>query len=468
MADNVGSKSGFKIGDLTRSLSNPFHPVMPISSTSGLPQVVGYDVGLSWEPHRTKALGPFVADAVPAATDRGGEFFSYPQARIYFSTDPTGNGLESLRVQIWYRHRPEDDLSTRGPWIKGPLLTMVAQTEEFITTSFYREVYAQCLTYTANGSAAVDLTVHLAPCAGVDPGFSSEINIEAGNIDVQIEAIPAATEIADSAIMAGTLDGVVPLTPGASTPATTKAIRVSADGDQFDLATLAMLGYRKVLGLGLGAYTKPAGAGATAVSFTGAYLTDRVKWVYNVTDHTRHRVTNVVDPSGATPGTLTVDPALTSATPTLLIPVLSLPAAYDLLADAERTNQLNPPQNHCLFDPGISVTIAAGQPDTVDMTWNVSAHNRVTLKVDWTCGSTATWQIDVLMRATAGGVLRNINSFFRVAGSPLGAAVGGTAGLAATSIEPIKAYELVVRRTGVNGAAPAAHSMTGSVNLHYA
>jgi len=145
-----------------------------------------------------------------------------------------------------------------------------------------------------------------------------------------------------------------------------------------------------------------------------------------------------------------------------------LSAIYDGLEELPEPSVEVPQDRVVRIPTGFDVAQSA-QPDTANFAAiQLGPYNRITAQFDWTCASTATWQIDFYIRNAPGAALRNVNSFFRVAGSALGAAAGGTAGFFATTYDPIKAFELVVARTGVAGAAPGNHTMTGSVNLHYA
>lgn len=175
-AHNIESK--LMMDELQDALRKPFHPLSAFSTPSGGVKVLGYRVGMSWISHRI--FGLVIPDPAPTDVTEGTLLLEYPQARCYFIPDPTGNRLESVEIQTWFRHRNDEDLTTVGPWVKGPIVSGVAATEILAPTLYYREMYLQILSYTANGSVATSLTLFAAGAAGMDAEVSVSMTIPGG------------------------------------------------------------------------------------------------------------------------------------------------------------------------------------------------------------------------------------------------------------------------------------------------
>lgn len=140
---------------------------------------------------------------------------------------------------------------------------------------------------------------------------------------------------------------------------TTPRVRTVTDGDLIqadgtrqgtayvhDFGVIDANARRKFVGIDAGAYVSP-GAGGTAITFTGVNLLNRVgKFVFNVTDWMRHEVVSVVDPAGGAVGTITVRPAIPTASAVFLIPFTSVPHAYATTTDSWRMTNIAPEWSH--------------------------------------------------------------------------------------------------------------------------
>ncbi|MFH1474870.1 MAG: hypothetical protein ABIG85_03325 [Chloroflexota bacterium] len=221
---------------------------------------------------------------------------------------------------------------------------------------------------------------------------------------------------------------------------------------------ISALGYRKVVGIDEGAYVSPVPPSAT-VAFTGVNLLGRVLLVWNDTERKLHWITSVVDPVGATPGTLTLDPPIQAAAASLRIPFASIPHGFDLLADGWRNNQLNPPQNHVL---GPNDLLAGAYTDNggvvVDTVAPVGNFAIWTLHLYWLCAGAETYQWDLIGRgnadvATPDWVVLGA-AWVDVSGTALGApAITGTTIIRTNG--RTKLYEVGLRRTKGGGNTAA-------------
>lgn len=198
-------ESQLLVDELQDALRRPFHPLNAFSTPSGGVRVLGYRVSTSWVQHRI--FGLILPDPEPTDITEGTLLLEYPQARCYFIPDPTGNRLEMVEIQTWFRHRNDEDLTTVGPWIKGPIVSGVAATEILAPTLYYREMYLQILSYTPNGSAAVSLTFFAAGAAGMDAEVSVSMTIPGGMVVTQPTAASLnCTEASAAGILADTTD----------------------------------------------------------------------------------------------------------------------------------------------------------------------------------------------------------------------------------------------------------------------
>ncbi len=118
---------------------------------------------------------------------------------------------------------------------------------------------------------------------------------------------------------------------------------IQADGTRqgtpftYDLGSLDSNARRKFLGVDAGAYVSP-GAGGTQITFTGELLVGRLApWIINVTDRMKHEVTAIVDPAGGGVGTITVRPAIPTASAVFILPYTATPHAWNSAADALQT-----------------------------------------------------------------------------------------------------------------------------------
>lgn len=407
-------------------------------------RIFGLSAGMGWIRQRRMAVIPFVADPIPDELVVGTFFPAHPQARIYFLPVAGASPNAQITFDVW--HRDRRDGSATSTWVRGTTLTLQASTEGLDVALYHREIYIQVTAYNGAGGAATHMDIMVAGGQDMQVDDFSATIVPGASIDVaRAYATPPAALVIDGS---------------------TLELTTNRQGYLRSIDSLASNAYQHFLGITVGAYVPPAALG-TAITFTGVNLTGRVSYIWNVTDQLVHRVTNVVDPVLPAVGTLTISPAVVSANAVFIIPITSIPPGYDLLADANRTNQLNPPQGHSMFDPSLTVTLAAAVPDTAPFpAFPIGNNNRITVQVEWTCIGAATWQIDFFLRAYPAATLCNINSLFTVCGTALGVPTGGTVGLIATINQPIKGYEFVVQRTGAGAAGN--HTMVGTVNQHYA
>lgn len=218
------------LGDIQEALGKGFHIQSVLVTPSGSYKILGLNVGLSWNRLREKTTGPFAADTAPVETTAGMKLLEFTQARFYFEV-VAGNGLEQLTFTVWHRHLNYPDGTTVGPWLRGKSYSNILAFSEVLDLAHYhREVYLQATVYTPNGSVGTAVRIWAAGAEALqDPAFL-DVKVDAGDIEVHIEAIPDdAGEKADSAIVAGTTDGMVPTAAGGA-PTKTYALRVYPDG----------------------------------------------------------------------------------------------------------------------------------------------------------------------------------------------------------------------------------------------
>lgn len=460
------------IGDLDELLQKPFHIQGYLSDASGKRNALGLAVGRSWVEHRhAVAIAlPFVAEAAPTDATAGVALYPYEQARLYLEFTGPLAGTEAMTVRIWHRHAAYDDVMSFGPWTMWKEIDNITHMTEHLDNGlFHREIYIQLMTYGPAAATATGVNVWVAGATGIVESAFADVNIDAGNIEVQIEAIPDDPgEKSDSAVMAGTLDGQVPTIPA---PNTVYALRVRKGGYQqsflaveqydavvqlhdrmldandelsriagylefshqygelaggrgyfsppaqqiiasgqdvrgilnpqgygqgVDLAVLRALGYRKIVGVGgNGAYTSPAAAGGTVVSFTGVNLLGRIVLVFNESDNLVHVVSNVVDPTGGAAGTFTVFPPVRSATPTLTIPFRDLPYAYNSAADAMQAMLVvGPPPRINGPATFLSVGAAVIGAGTTQYPIPCALYGGVSFEITWTSAGTTLLQFN--------------------------------------------------------------------------
>jgi len=109
-----------------------------------------------------------------------------------------------------------------------------------------------------------------------------------------------------------------------------------------------------------------------------------------------HWITNVVEPAGGAPGTLTVDPPITVANAVLRIPFNSQPHAYNVAVDGYQTYSMNPAQNH-LNGPALFVSETAQRANgTHDFVIQTLGYSFAGVQIVWsTAASTRTFSWSV-------------------------------------------------------------------------
>lgn len=414
------------LGDIQEALGKGFHIQSALATPSGSYKILGLNVGLSWNKLREKTTGPFVADAAPIETTTGMKLLEFTQARFYFEV-VAGNGLEQLTFTVWHRHLNYPEGTTAGPWLRGKSYSNVLALSEVLDLAHYhREVYLQATVYTPNASTGTAIKVWVAGAEALqDPSFV-DVKVDAGDIEVQIEAIPDDIgEKADSTIVAGTTDGAVPTAAGGA-PTKTFATRVMPDGrtmpylqelllaSVFDLyeinetldrtngllrllngrdalgqarqlaRTPFQTGFRKLLGIDGGAVVV---TDVVTLSFTGVNLTGKVDTVYDLTTGTEHKISVVVDPAGGAVGTLTLKQPLWSVLDTVLVPYLSAPHAWNSATDALQTLAVagDPPRING-WAPFISATGAAAtwvDGTNIQQVLPVANYGRYGIQIVW-------------------------------------------------------------------------------------
>jgi len=232
-----------------------------------------------------------------------------------------------------------------------------------------------------------------------------------------------------------------------------------------DLGVLAALGFRKMVAVDGGAYTSPA-AGADQVSYTGLDLVGLIApVVYNLSDKTWHDVSNVANPAGANPGTFDLYPPVRTATPDLVILYLSVPHSYSTLADATRTDRVNPEWAH-MVEPNRVLDFTGQEANNVYQTiWNNVDYSFHGIQIEWSrVAGARTYQWDIFGKlddgawpAPAAGVSTipacfNINTLFQVTAGSTGFAVAAGAGcIVARTQDRIPFSSICLERTVAGG-----------------
>ncbi len=160
-----------------------------------------------------------------------------------------------------------------------------------------------------------------------------------------------------------------------------------------DVAHIAFSANRKYVGVDAGAYTSPVGAAAStdttsAVTFTGVTLTGRAVLIFNATDRMYHTITTIVDPAGGAVGTLTVTPAIPSASAVLRIPYTDTPHGWNSAADALQTLAVvgDPPR---INGPATFISVNAALAANFQYIIPCALYGRYQIDITWyTAGTT--------------------------------------------------------------------------------
>jgi len=237
-----------------------------------------------------------------------------------------------------------------------------------------------------------------------------------------------------------------------------------------DLGLLPAGVLRKYVGVDAGAYVSPVGAAGptdttSAVTFTGVLLVGRVRRLYNVTDDMFHTITTIVDPAGGVVGTLTVTPAIPSASAVLRIPYAATPFAWNSATDATQTLAVagDPPR---INGPAtfLSVGAAVIGNGTTQYVLPCANYARYSISIVWTSAVTTTLQFrsygkhDDALWAVAGAIPATycIDSLWQYSdtGAQFGVAPALTGVLVANMIEPHGynsiAIEMIAAASGDN------------------
>jgi hypothetical protein len=294
------------IGDLDELLQKPFHVKGYLEDASGKRNALGLAVGKSWIEHRHAVVLalPFAAEAAPTPASVGIPLYPYEQARLYLEFTGALAGTEAMTVRIWHRHVAYDDALSFGPWTMWKEIDNIHHLVEHLDNGLYhREIYVQLVTYGPLTATATAVNVWVAGATGIVESSFADVNVDAGDLDVHISAIPEAPgETADSVF--------------------------TYDGD---------LGERRVVPIDGGSITPPV-AGGNVVQFTGVMLAGKAWKVFNLTERTWHHISSAItDPAGGGMGTFTIAPPVVAANCVLLIPYQSTPHAWNSAADAEQT-----------------------------------------------------------------------------------------------------------------------------------
>lgn len=209
---------------------------------------------------------------------------------------------------------------------------------------------------------------------------------------------------------------------------------------------------RKFVGIDAGAYII---TGVTTITFTGVNLLGRTPFVYDVTTGQERRITSIVDPAGATVGTITLLDPLRATTDTILIPFQTLPHAYEMLTDANRVRRIDPEWAHYVAPVNfLSQAIVEANGTVADIDIPVLDYGRFGFTIVWTGASVIrnySWDIFGKINTTAYPATIapfNINSWFQLTS---GSSALGTAALqgwiVARCQDPLPFSEIRVRRT---------------------
>lgn len=219
-----------------------------------------------------------------------------------------------------------------------------------------------------------------------------------------------------------------------------------------DLAGTFSTGYRKILGIDAGAYTNPA-ALATTINYTGVNLNGRTAGlVFDRTNMKKYRILSVTDPVPPAAGVITIYGGFAAASTQLIIPYSDVPHSYDTATDADRGILVAAPPP-AVNGPAVLLSSAAlaEVAGTYNLDVYVANYDLITVQAFWDAAAGDTYQFNLWARIDdqPAGDWTNINAWFNVAGTALGAAVDPGQFIARISTRT-KLRELRVERIKVN------------------
>jgi hypothetical protein len=167
-----------------------------------------------------------------------------------------------------------------------------------------------------------------------------------------------------------------------------------------DIAHIAFGANRKYVAVDAGAYTSPVGAAGptdttSTVTFTGVNLSGRAVLIFNASDRMYHTIlTPITDPAGGAVGSMTVTPAIPSASAVLRIPYTDTPHAWNSAADAYQTLAVvgDPPR---INGPATFISVNAALAANFQYILPCAMYGRYQVEIAWYTAGTTQVQFNI-------------------------------------------------------------------------